>query len=354
MDEKFWQRFKAVDAQRYIFGTTTEAQALIEIFKNKNIAIEAVIDNFYRFDSFHGLPCIKLIDVPDNAVVVSAVTNSRPLDVNQLLKSKGLTYCDYFSFYRNSGFICPKIDFWEGANSHWESNKEDYEEVKSWLADDESKHTFDAVVGFRNNYDLAFMDGFKFDITNMYIEPFILPFKDSAIFFDLGAYDGSDSERFLRHVNKGIAYLFEPIPEQVNVLQKKYQNSNSVQVVAAAVGSTEKTVYFNVSGTSSKVVESGDDQDAVAVQQTYLDKFCKQNELQPDYIKMDVEGFEVEVLKGMEELIQQHKPKLAVSVYHRVEHLTQVPMMLKALCPEYKFYLRHYTQGYSETVLFAI
>ncbi|WP_440055632.1 FkbM family methyltransferase [Pseudoalteromonas sp. T1lg65] len=354
MGESFIDRFLAQGAQRYIFGTTTEAQALIDIFNQENIQITAVIDNFHPSEVFHGVPCIKLVDTPKNACIVSAVTNSRPVDVNHLLEKQGFNYCDYFYFYRNSGFNCPKIDFWDGAVKHWESHKHDYETVKSWLEDDESRRTFDAIVNFRNNYDLTYMEDFEFDITNMYLELYVMPLKDSAIFFDLGAYDGTDSERFLRYVNNGSAYLFEPIPDQVAMLEKKYQHSRAVNVISAAVGSGDKTVYFNVSGTSSKVVDSEGEPDTVSVQQICLDSFCKHNAITPDLIKMDVEGVELDVIKGMEQLIKSHKPKLAVSVYHRVEHLTQVPILLRALCPEYKFYLKHYTQGYSETVLFAV
>ena len=69
---------------------------------------------------------------------------------------------------------------------------------------------------------------------------------------------------------------------------------------------------------------------------------------------MDVEGAEQAVVDGILTLLSQHKPKLAVSVYHKVEDIIDIPLKIKQANPEYKFYLRHYTQGYSETVLFAV
>ncbi|MFT2112605.1 FkbM family methyltransferase [Marinomonas sp. 2405UD68-3] len=95
-------------------------------------------------------------------------------------------------------------------------------------------------------------------------------------------------------------------------------------------------------------------ENTVSVQQVSLDQFCTENDIIPMYVKMDVEGVELDVLHGMAEVIKTHRPKLAVSVYHRAEHLTVIPNLLKQLCPDYTFYLRHYTQGYSETVLFAV
>lgn len=354
MNADFLQKYFEKNAKRYIFGATTEAEELIEIHKNNDLEVIAIIDNFYQQEFFVGLPCIKLEQVPEDALVVSAVTNSRPVDVNNLLDKHRLNYCDYFYFYRNSGFQCPKIEFWEGVLSHWESNQENYNEVKSWFEDDYSVSTFESIVNFRNKYDLSFMKDFKFDITNMYIEPFLNPFEDQSVFFDLGAFDGSDSERFLRNCPSGNAYLFEPIPSQTAILEKKYQHNKAIQVVPVAVGSINKTVNFSLSGTSSKVVEPDQNEDVISVQQISIDEFCSENKVSPSYVKMDVEGVELDVLHGMENTILRDKPMLAISVYHRAEHLISVPQYLKKLCPEYKFFLRHYTQGYSETVLFAV
>ncbi|MBE0379493.1 FkbM family methyltransferase [Pseudoalteromonas prydzensis] len=354
MNANFLQKYFEKSTRRYIFGATSEAEVLIELHKINDLEVIAVIDNFYQQEFFAGLPCIKLNQVPEDAFIVSAVTNSRPVDVNYLLVKHKLNYCDYFYFYRNSGFECPKIEFWEGAVSHWESNQEHYNEVKSWFEDDCSVNTFESVVNFRNKYDLSFMSEFKFDITNMYIEPFIIPFGEQSVFFDLGAFDGSDSERFLRNCPSGKAYLFEPIPSQTAILKTKYQHNKAIQVVPVAVGSINKTVNFSLSGTSSKVVEPGQNEDVISVKQISIDDFCIENKISPNYVKMDVEGVELDVLHGMENTILRYKPKLAISVYHRAEHLISVPQYLKKLCPEYKFYLRHYTQGYSETVLFAV
>ena len=71
------------------------------------------------------------------------------------------------------------------------------------------------------------------------------------------------------------------------------------------------------------------------------------------FIKMDIEGAELKALMGAKETIVQNKPKLAISIYHKPEDILQIPMYLKALVPEYKFYLRQYTMSYLECVLYA-
>ncbi|MBC7544393.1 MAG: FkbM family methyltransferase, partial [Candidatus Sericytochromatia bacterium] len=72
-----------------------------------------------------------------------------------------------------------------------------------------------------------------------------------------------------------------------------------------------------------------------------------------DFIKMDVEGGELQALKGAEQTIRQHRPKLAISVYHQPQDLFEIPGWITRVCPEYRLHLDHYTLFAEETVLYA-
>src|SRR5207237_2654852 len=71
------------------------------------------------------------------------------------------------------------------------------------------------------------------------------------------------------------------------------------------------------------------------------------------FIKMDIEGAELNALKGAEKTLRLWKPQLAISVYHRLEHFWQVPNFINSLHLDYRFYLDHFTMHSEETVLFA-
>ena len=74
-----------------------------------------------------------------------------------------------------------------------------------------------------------------------------------------------------------------------------------------------------------------------------------------DFIKMDIEGAEINALIGAYKIIQDYRPVLAISVYHKPEHLFQIPMLIRAFMPDYKLYLRHYREcSVSETICYAI
>ena len=74
-----------------------------------------------------------------------------------------------------------------------------------------------------------------------------------------------------------------------------------------------------------------------------------------NFIKMDIEGSEMEALKGATKIIEISKPILAICVYHKSEDLFTIPQYIKKLNPNYKFYLRKHSNVSShELVLYAI
>lgn len=68
---------------------------------------------------------------------------------------------------------------------------------------------------------------------------------------------------------------------------------------------------------------------------------------------MDIEGSELKALFGAEEIIKLQKPKLAICVYHKPEHLWEIPLYIKKILPEYKLFFRHHTSLEYETVCYA-
>ena len=75
------------------------------------------------------------------------------------------------------------------------------------------------------------------------------------------------------------------------------------------------------------------------------------------FIKMDVEGAELEALKGAEGVIARDMPVLAISAYHRQEDLITLLPYISSLHNQkehYELYLRHHGVVQAELVLYAI
>ncbi len=72
------------------------------------------------------------------------------------------------------------------------------------------------------------------------------------------------------------------------------------------------------------------------------------------FIKMDIEGAELVALKGAKKTLQMYKPKLAISLYHNNRDILEIPIWLKETVPDYKFYLRHYSNKRWDLVLYCV
>lgn len=183
--------------------------------------------------------------------------------------------------------------------------------------------------------------------------PFLLERKEKhEIFVDGGCYDGENSRMFARwagNVPKTI-YAFEPDQNNFKKCQCVLDEIEGVsyELVPKGLWSSEKTLGFHAGANEGSRVCTGGEE---CISVTSLDTAIKGK---VTFIKMDIEGAEYEALQGAANLIRQYKPKLAVSVYHKAEDIWELPKLLLSFCPEYTFYLRHYSLSSEETVLYAL
>jgi hypothetical protein len=72
------------------------------------------------------------------------------------------------------------------------------------------------------------------------------------------------------------------------------------------------------------------------------------------WLKMDIEGSEVSALQGSVRTISRYRPRLAICVYHLASDLWQIPRLVLNIDSRYAIYLRHYTEGVVETVMYFV
>ena len=105
--------------------------------------------------------------------------------------------------------------------------------------------------------------------------------------------------------------------------------------------------------TAGAYIEESEGEEVCNARAIALDAYINKNE-RVTFIKFDIEGAELEALKGAKGIISSYRPKLAICLYHKKEDYWQIPYYVKELVPEYKLYIRHYSNYSSETVLYAI
>ena len=159
--------------------------------------------------------------------------------------------------------------------------------------------------------------------------------KDNVV-FDVGANIGLISAFMGHRVGTGgTVYAFEPQPETRKELQKTIALNELENVVVApyALSSEVGTadLYFVNNNKLSSLAPVGDNHygtnKTVRIATNTIDNFCSQNNVTHiDFIKIDVEGFEYEVLIGAREMLQKHAIK-AIQFEMRERNQTILDML---------------------------
>ena len=143
-------------------------------------------------------------------------------------------------------------------------------------------------------------------------------------------------------------FVWECDEDNIKVLRKNLRNVRYT-LEPYAMWSGKETLHF-MSGRSTSSCVSDDG--GIEVQAESIDNVHAGQVV--TFLKMDIEGSEIEALKGAEKIIREQKPKLAISIYHKPEHLFQIPLLIHEMVPEYRLYIRHHTETFADTVLYAI
>jgi FkbM family methyltransferase len=142
---------------------------------------------------------------------------------------------------------------------------------------------------------------------------------ESPVIIDGGANDGSTTHLFLQQYRSPVIHAFEPIPELVDLLKQTFVSYRNVAIHGAAIGAEAKTVRFNVVNnlvSSSVLAPSalnreihGKEMDirrVVEVEQVRLEDAMQERQ-EIDLLKLDLQGYELEALKGCGRLVERIK-----------------------------------------------
>jgi FkbM family methyltransferase len=221
------------------------------------------------------------------------------------------------------------------------------------LADDRSRSEFLAQLRWRLLFD--------FDaLPDPVSEPIYFPgdtvgVRGDEVYVDCGAYDGDTILEFLQRCHnqcRGVI-AFEPDSISLERLRKTVATlpdyiGSRIRIVPAAAGSQPGAIRFATAGELGSAVGAGETEVACV----RLDDALAGEA--PTYLKMDIEGSEIDALQGASGLIGRHAPVLAVCAYHRQDHLWRIPATMRSLNPDYRIFLRPHTRLVEDLVCYAI
>jgi FkbM family methyltransferase len=184
--------------------------------------------------------------------------------------------------------------------------------------------------------------------------------KQGDVVIDAGGCYGDTALYFAHEVGEmGRVYSFEFLPENLAIFEQNMslnpELSQRIHLVKMPLWSKSgEQLFVEGTGPGTRVSPNTSRPDAARLETLTIDDLVRSETLERiDFIKMDIEGAELESLRGAENTIRQFRPKLAISVYHRLNDLWKIPQYIDGLGLGYRFALRHFTIHAEETILYA-
>lgn len=170
------------------------------------------------------------------------------------------------------------------------------------------------------------------------------PFGDSEVFIDCGAFDGTDSQNFIRRTDMRYrsVHIFEPdarnfclTTDRMNAFSQEHELAD-IYIYRTGVSDQNSYVSFHGDGQAvavhGKAISSG-----AGLFLARLDDMVED----ATWIKLEVEGSELAALKGASALIARRRPTISVSMYHRPTDFLEIVPYLNETLSGYRMYLRH-------------
>ncbi len=337
------------NAKIVLFGAGMNGSHAYKKLKDRCNIVGFSDNNKALWDKTHeGVKVIRPSELEkiENLVVILTVTGQHYNAILEQLKSLGVTFITYFD-------LCLSENF------------DKFEKVYNELLEDEfSKKTYRNLLLSHILIDENFLK--EIFVRNQYFElPEFNLSTPKEVFVDCGAYAGDTMETFIinRAGTFNTMYSFEPTDKTFNamcyrrerLLKEWALEENQVVVEQKAVGAKDGEIFFadEINAEKSNRISNKEEKKGQSLPVVSLDSYFKNIETKPTFIKADIEGAEIDLINGAKNIIVNNKPMMAICLYHSIDDLYEIPLLLKGMNPDYKMGVRHHMPNYYETVLYC-
>lgn len=362
---KFRTECKAIEEKRshwlvqsrpvFIFGAGQFGRDVCLALRDQGFEVLGFIESQSRPEPVLGLPVLTWDQLkPEDTksqLVIGIYNRSMPLDELERI-GRTARFTDVFMPWDIFGQFEAALGwrYWLSAPSLIMSNIDLLEAAYDSLSDADSRECLLNICRFRLGRNTSY-GSFKHS-ENQY-------FNDLTIgdwgarpmhYVDGGAYNGDTFVELASLCNVTGACLFEPDRENFVRLSKVAAATPVPSLcLPLALSNGYQMLSFNAgNGEAGAITKDGSSHVAAVA----LDDVLHGHAV--DFIKLDVEGAEIQALMGAAKTIEHFRPILAISLYHRAQDIWEVPKLLKSLCPDYLFNLRQHWFNSFDSVLYAV
>lgn len=325
-----WENLKNETRPIVLYGMGNGADKILNVCESKGITISGVFasDGFVKNKTFRGFKITDYKTAKEtfgNMVVLVCFGSGRD-DVLQNIKR----------ISKETALFVPDVPVYGNTLfdlNFAKENKEKLQTVYNMLCDEQSKRVFENTVLFKISgnpnylYEIETERNETLDISGV---------KKAESFLDLGAYNGDTAVEFLNYSENAQKIIaVEPDIRSFNKLCKNTENLKEITAVNCAISNSETIIHLaDKKGRGTSIGNVGKE-----VNCTTVDKLLNGEKI--DYIKFDIEGNELNGIKGAKNAIKEHKPTLCIAAYHKSEDLFSIPLAVNEIRCDYNLYMRH-------------
>jgi FkbM family methyltransferase len=337
-----------------VVGAAGEGRRVVEIAERRGIEVVAHADDNPSKIGQHVSKCVvqpvaHLSNVDRSIPIL--IASHRTLSATRRLRSMGFRVVLPFAALQvmAPGLFPPHM-FYDGLLEDVAGNGDQYCWLNKNLADHRSREVLEAVLNYRQILDPEVLAP-VLDDDDLYAPKGLFEFSEHESYIDGGSYDGDTIRSFLTRVNNCFddVFAFEPDPVTFKKLTSNFAEEKRIHPFHAGLFSKKGTLKFRDDASRGAIFTADGE---IEIPVTTIDEAVAGKRV--TYIKLNIEGAEIDALNGGQVTIRKFLPRLAISVYHRPGDLWQVPRLVRELNGNYDLYLRQHDGGIVETVLYAL
>ena len=338
-----------------VYGLGSIGRVIVDELIDSKVTIDLILDRGKSGQEYRGIPILALDDLAtgqltDRTVLIAL--HNHYVDMKELqdqLVATGIARL-FTPIHLDQLLDSPKSrpGYWLDPDFDYAAHETDFARARALLADGKSQALFDAILRYRRHGDIADCPSPSLD--DEYTPADLPRFGEPLQLIDCGAFTGVAIHKFLK---AGYAIdsfaAFEPDPANFAILAtRNFPVRRGLCLPLGSWSATTQLRFSSGSSMASHLSENGD----VTIQCVAIDDVLHGEPI--NLVKLDVEGAEIETLKGMRRTIGEQRPNLLVSAYHTPGHLYEIAALIDDWNLGYRFHLRVHEHNSFGVVLYAL